>query len=89
MQLNKIEFGANYTPDNLLNFLREELRVTSDIELCKCLNVSPPIISKYRNKVIMINVNFLLRAHEKTGVPIKKLRELMGDTKESFFDNKG
>ena len=48
----------------------------SDAELCRVLEVQPPIISKIRHRKLNVGATILLRMHEKSQIPIAELKAL-------------
>ena len=67
----------NYDPERLLNAVREKLNLKNDAELCRVLEVEPPIISKVRNKKVPIGALLLIRMHEVSKLSIRDLRRSM------------
>lgn len=76
--------NPNYDPVNLFNTIRKHLNIKNDAALARVLGVAPPIISKHRHKVIPVGACILIRMHEVSGIAIKELRALMGDTADIF-----
>ena len=76
----------SYSPDNFLNEIKRKISITTDLDLAIILNIEPNIISNIRNRKIPIGASFLIRAHELTNLSFRKLRNLMGDFRRSFFD---
>lgn len=74
----------NYNPDQLLDVLRDHLKLKNDAALCRALEVAPPIVSKIRHRRIPVGAAMLIRMHEVSGLSIRDLRFLMGDRRDKF-----
>lgn len=74
-----------YTPNLLLDTLMEKLGAKSDAALARILAVPPSTISKARHKLVAVNSDLLLSAHELTGMSIRELRDLLGDTHARYW----
>lgn len=73
-----------YDPDNLLNALIQRLKLRNDAALSRMLEVSPPVISKIRQRRLAIGASLLIRMHDITGLTVRELRALMGDRREKY-----
>jgi hypothetical protein len=73
-----------YNPDRLLNTLRENLQLKNDAQLCRFLEISPPIISKIRHGRLPVGASLLIRMHETSGLDIRDLRFLLGDRRGKY-----
>jgi plasmid maintenance system antidote protein VapI len=73
-----------YDPNNLIDFLRLELKCANDAALAKALEIAPPIISKIRHRKLAVCASLLIRMHEVSGLTIRELRDLMGDRRQKF-----
>ena len=67
---------STFVPNKLLDTLIEKLHLKNDAELCRVLEVQPPIISKIRHRKLNVGATILLRMHEKSNIPIRELKEL-------------
>ncbi len=76
--------GLNHNPDKLLDTLIERLRLKNDTALSRVLEVAPPVISKIRGRHLPVGSTLLISMYEVSGISIKELRALMGDTYEKF-----
>lgn len=65
-------------PHALLDHLIAELGLKNDAELARTLKFPPPVISKIRNERLKVGALFILTAHEVTGIPVAKLRQILG-----------
>ncbi len=74
-----------YDPNRLLDALREQLDVTSDVALARLLEIPPPVLSKIRHNKLAVGASVLLRMHDLTGISIRDLRYLMGDRRPKFY----
>ncbi|WBS05534.1 hypothetical protein OU994_15225 [Pseudoduganella sp. SL102] len=68
-----------YNPGRLLDTLAERLNAKNDAALSRALEVAPPVLSKIRHGRLPVGATILLRMHEASGIPIRKLRDRMGD----------
>lgn len=66
----------SFVPNILLDTLISHLHLKNDAELCRVLEVQPPIVSKIRHRKLNIGATILLRMHEKSGIPIRELKQL-------------
>jgi hypothetical protein len=67
----------------LLDAVAEHLEAKNDAALCRELEVLPSLISKIRHGR-SVGAQLLIRMHEVTGLSIRDLRLLMGDTRPHF-----
>ena len=67
---------SSFVPNKLLDTLIEKMKLKNDAELCRVLEVQPPIISKIRHRKLAVGATILLRMHEKSEMSIKDLKEL-------------
>ncbi len=67
---------SSFVPNKLLDTLIERLQLKNDAELCRVLEVQPPIISKIRHRKLAVGATILLRMHEKSDMSIRELKEL-------------
>ncbi len=74
----------NYNPVQLIEMVSDHLGVKNDAQLCRMLEVHPPLISKIRNKRLPVTAELLLTMHDATGLTITDLRFLMGDKRKYF-----
>lgn len=73
-----------YSPDRLLNTVREALQLKNDAALARKLEVPAPPISKIRSRRLTVGAGILIRIHEVTGLEIFDLRSLMGDRRSKL-----
>jgi hypothetical protein len=76
---NGSEQEDRYNPGRLLDALAERLSAKNDAALSRALEVAPPVLSKIRHGRLPVGATILLRMHEASGIPIRELRDLMGD----------
>lgn len=67
---------SSFVPNKLLDTLIEKMNLKNDAELCRVLEVQPPIISKIRHGKLSVGATILLRMHEKSDITIRELKEL-------------
>jgi len=75
---------AAYDPNNLLDKLSENLNVADDTELANTLELSRPIIGKIRLGKMRVGSSILLRMQELSGIPVQKLKVILGDKRRAF-----
>jgi transcriptional regulator with XRE-family HTH domain len=75
---------SDYNPDRLLDTLRDNLHLKNDAQLCRVLEISPPVVSKIRHRKLPVGASLLIRMHEATGLGIKDLRFLLGDRRSKY-----
>lgn len=74
-------------PSNLLDALIAHMGLKNDAALSRALDLSPPMISKLRNKTLPVSATVLVRMHDVTGLGICELRAFMGDHRRRFGIN--
>jgi hypothetical protein len=67
---------STFVPNKLLDTLIEKMKLKNDAELCRVLEVQPPIISKIRHRKLAVGATILLRMHEKSNMSIRELKDL-------------
>ena len=67
---------SSFVPNRLLDTLIEKMQLKNDAELCRVLEVQPPIVSKIRHRKLAVGATILLRMHEKSELSIRDLKEL-------------
>jgi hypothetical protein len=67
---------SSFVPNKLLDTLIEQMNLKNDAELCRALEVQPPIISKIRHRKLTVGATILLRMHEKSELSIRELKQL-------------
>ncbi|MFT5645028.1 MAG: plasmid maintenance system antidote protein VapI [Janthinobacterium sp.] len=67
---------TSFVPNKLLDTLIEAMNLKNDAELCRVLEVQPPIVSKIRHQKLAVGATILLRMHEKSDISIRQLKEL-------------
>ncbi len=76
------ELPVEYTfqptnPPGWIDRLREMKHLHSDAQLCRVLQVPPPMISKIRTGRINVSAGLMIRIHEVFQLPISELRRMM------------
>ena len=72
---------ANIQPLVMLAHVKEQLGAKNDKELADMLGVARPTLSKLRHRKISVGAALLLAIHDTSGLSIKELKRLMGDTR--------
>ena len=67
---------SSFVPNKLLDTLIEKMNLKNDAELCRVLEVQPPIISKIRHRKLAVGATILLRMHVKSDISIRELKDL-------------
>lgn len=90
-QQHALSSQETYDPNQLLDTLRERMKLKNDAALSRVLEVAPPVISKIRHRSLPVGASLLIRMHEVTQMSIRDLRDLMGDrrTKSRLSDAQG
>lgn len=83
-RLSTREVPVEYTfspsnPPGWIDRLREMKQLRSDAQLCRVLQVPPPMISKIRTGRISVSAGLMIRIHEVFQLPISELRKMMAE----------
>ncbi len=73
-----------YLPEVLFERLCARLGVKSYSALGVAIGLSPSVVSKVRNRKVAISSEILLKIHEATDIPVRELRQWMGDTRPYY-----
>ena len=73
-----------YDPNKLLDELSADMQVEDDTALARALELSRPQIGQIRHGKLRIGATILLRMQEFSGIPIKKLKSLLGDKRSKY-----
>ncbi len=84
MKISRDELPFTYRPDLLVDQLINRLGVRTCSGLARRLAVSPSMISKVRNARSPVTAELLLLMHDASGIPIRELRSMMGDTRQHY-----
>lgn len=63
----------------LFDFLKIEYELPSDRQLCAALGIKTPVLSKIRHGVINVSSDVMILIHEKTGMSIADIKELISE----------
>ncbi len=63
----------NFTPNGLLDTLRDMLCLKNDAALANALNVCPPVLSKIRHGTLKFGPSLILRAHLTSGMEVRAI----------------
>jgi hypothetical protein len=74
----------SYNPSRLIDSLLNNMRLKNDFQLSQALDISASCISKIRNGHMAVSAQTLIAMHETSGLSIRELRSLMGDTRKFF-----
>lgn len=87
------QVDPKYNPNYLLDFVIEKLNLKNDAALARTLGITPPVLSRIRHGKFPIGATILIAIHEETGMRVRELRHLMGDSgqqhRESAEDAEG
>ena len=72
------DYESTMQPHALLDHLIRLRKLRSDRALAKDLGSTPSIISRVRNGKLTLGPASILRIHEKYGIPVVKIREMIG-----------
>ena len=88
MQARKTSSGllaqATYAPADFFDYLRSRLDLPTDAALARHLMITPSMLSRMRRRQLAISPEVLLKVHDCTRIPIKRLKLLMGDGRRYF-----
>ncbi|WP_420473799.1 hypothetical protein [Noviherbaspirillum sp. ST9] len=76
--------ASSYDPNRLFDALIDRMHLKNDAQLCRELNVEPPLVSKIRHRRLPMGGSLLIRMHEVSGLTIAELRHLMGDRRQKY-----
>jgi hypothetical protein len=65
--------------DVLFDTIIAENGLKNDAALCKLLEIPPPVMSKFRHRKRPLCASVILAIHERTGMPVARIRELAKD----------
>jgi hypothetical protein len=72
-----------FDPSKLLDLIKERFAVQTDSQLAELLNMTSPQISRIRHCGVPLSASALIKIHEISGLPIKRLKSLCGDRRAS------
>jgi plasmid maintenance system antidote protein VapI len=61
--------------NGFLDFLKTEFNVKTDRALAQVMEVTPPVVSKWRKNTLSFGASMILRVHDLTDMPIKEIKE--------------
>ena len=76
-----MEFERKVMPNALVDHLLQKLNIKNDQQLANYFEVFPAVISKIRNHRMEVSANMILLIHEKIGMPVAEIRELINESK--------
>ena len=76
--------SKHYDPNKLIDGLIEKLNLKNHAALSRVLEVAPPVLSKIRHGRLPVGASLLIRMHDVTDIPIRELRDMMGDRRKRF-----
>lgn len=65
------------TPNALLDEVKKQNGLKSDRALAQFLDTEAPYMSRIRTGKLAVGPSIILSIHEKTGMPVAKIRELI------------
>lgn len=75
--MNKEATAAAVPVAKLLDHLIGSFKLKNDARLSRFLEITPPAISKLRHGKQPITAAMILAIHEKSGMPVKRIREFI------------
>jgi hypothetical protein len=63
-------------PHVLFDHIREMYNLKTDAQLAHVLGISTPILSRVRNRVMLITPKMILAVHKQTKMPVEKIEEM-------------
>jgi hypothetical protein len=76
--------GHAFKPSNLFDCLISIMKLKNDAALSQALGIGSPIISKIRHNRLPVSASLLLRIHDVTQLPVRDLRDFMGDRRQRY-----
>lgn len=76
--------SSNYNPGHLLDSVSANLQVGDDGALAQALELSRPVIGKIRLGKQRVGAAILLRMQELSGIPVQKLKAILGEKRATF-----
>lgn len=58
----------------LLDLAAEILKAKNDSQLCRALEVAPPVASKIRHARLPVGASMVVKIHEATGLPVADIK---------------
>ncbi len=74
--------AENIQPQVMLAHVKRRLGAKNDAQLAEMLGVAKPTLSKIKHNRIAVGAALLLAIHDTSGLSIKELKRLMGDTRK-------
>jgi len=62
----------------MLDKMKEVMQLKNDAALARAMDLAPPVVSKLRNGVLPFGSNYVIRAHELTGLPVREIKDCLG-----------
>lgn len=75
---NPLLSHSGYSPNVVIDALISRMGLKNDAALARALEVSPIIISKIRNRRLMLGATMLICMHEESGISIRELKAMAG-----------
>lgn len=63
-------------PHELLDYIKDKMFLASDAALARFLGVQNPVVSNWRHRRLPFGASYIIKLHELTGWPIKKIKSL-------------
>lgn len=63
----------------LLDSIIEEFSLKNDAALSRKLTIATPSLSNVRHGRVKVGPSFILRVHEVTGMPVKRIRKILAE----------
>lgn len=86
METHPLLVDTRYKPGRFLNYLLHHFKLANDSTLARRLKISHVVISKLRNKRLMLSASLLIHIHQEFDLDIEFIRDLIGDYRSSFHD---
>lgn len=87
-------FEFKVRPNAFVDYLLKKTNLKNDQQLANYFDIFPAVISKIRNHRMTVSANMILLVHEKLGVPVAEIRELINESErqknetEKWYDTK-
>lgn len=80
--------APGYTPETLLDYVSNFMKLRNDAQLARALGVAPPVISKIRSRTHAITHRLLIHIHDATGLSLEDIRNIGGIPKSNLNPKK-
>jgi DNA-binding transcriptional regulator YdaS (Cro superfamily) len=73
-----------YNPGNLLDWIKQQMKVKDDAALARQLKISRPVVDGLRQGRLPLSATLCLAIAQAAGITLEQLREIAGDRRAKF-----